>query len=300
MVKVRTPPYATVVDERISAALWLRVRGDREGALPEYLADWDAATDLHLGARLTIDLDAARADAALPGDAPLSVFAGWRSRATTLRGGTLGTATTDSGVQQLQADVVVPGAEVAGRLDLTIALVLASDLDPLPFRAHRFGARLWEAERTLDLEGTSARFPIEVVNFSEVPGKNPRAGWYLDWDPGDLSMPLLGGVRLLVNQARPRIVSAISTGSADLEAGTIRDAIILDAARSLVAGAMANAEFADDSLFESETVGEAIYRLVRSVFPGRSISNVKAAYGRRPADLDHALQAYLNTFGEPV
>jgi hypothetical protein len=277
---------------------WLRVRGDRESDLPDYLPDWDAATDIHLRAALRIDIDGLRADTGLPEDGVVSCFLGWKSRATTLRGGVSIQQLPISGDHEFNIDLTLPGAKVGGSVDLSLSLLLGNDLPHMPFTAHIAGSLIWETLRRLDLEGSSGRFPIEVVDFASLPGRDARAGWYLDWDPGDLSMPLLGGLRLLVNSTRPRVVSAIVTGSIDADARAIRDAIMLDAARSLVAGAMANGELTDESSFEEDSVGEAVLRLTRAAFDRRSLTTLKAAYLNRAADLDHRLQGHLNTFSE--
>ena len=86
------------------------------------------------------------------------------------------------------------------------------------------GSVLWEGEPrfVVDLEGTGTRFPTELRTFGDGNGFPPRAAWYLDWDRDDLSLPVLGSVRLYLNEAHP-MMAGLASGTSDAETARIRE-----------------------------------------------------------------------------
>lgn len=296
MTRARVRPYRTVRLEHQPDVRWCRVRGETEQPLT--VEDWDPATDLHIRAVVDIDPNVTMADCGFETGQDIRLFLGWAADGTRMRGGAL-SAEAVSGPRGARAiDVIVPGSEVAGRLELDVSLVLHGGPMPGRFVAHERASVLWSTRKRVSLSDSGTRFPIEVADFSSIPGIDPDAPWYLDWDPQAPSMPVLGGLRLMVNSRVPRVVDAVVTGSGSGEAAAIREAVRYDVARAMISGAIDNWKSEDLIDLESGTVGVAVSRLISAVFPGRSLEAVSAAYEYKPFAVDAGLLGFFKTFGE--
>jgi len=106
-----------------------------------------------------------------------------------------------------------PGGDAGGRLDLLNAPGIAppeaysaSPISPPARRRRPCGPR----ETPLALEGAAARFSGQRRRFHidlSAAGHVPPGP--LDWNPDELEIPVLGGLRLLVNSADPALLAPI-------------------------------------------------------------------------------------------
>jgi hypothetical protein len=292
------PTYLLPEDNAVSVGPWVDAAGVEVGELIEH---WDPVTDLELTRAVTVDLDAVRSQCGLGADACFALIATWRAPTRTRLGGAgerveLSTLT---GVVRAPLGVTISGPEAGGRLDLTTRLVLriagsaASAISP-----RRPGAILWTDTHRVMLEGGAARFPTAAVDFFEVPRVPDDAAWYLDWNVHDLSHPVMGGVRLLVNRSNARIVSAVRSATDDPAAPLIRSIIRIDVARQLVRAVLGSDEFmaAPDS-FPDESVGRLIRDLIATVWPGLPIDAVRERALTMPSRFDADVQAALEVSG---
>jgi hypothetical protein len=297
-MKLRVPPYRVPDPTRFGTVEWVRIQGETESRLEEYLRDWDPGTNLRVGARLHVDGAGARDDAGLTGDSDVRLAIGWQSRLTSIVGGELGPPLpTDA--SRMSIDMIIPGREVGGLVEIDLSVVVARSNEPGQFVAHRAGSILWREVRKLGLEGDNTRFPVAIVDFAGLAGRNPRSSWYFDWDPQDMSLPVLGGMQLLVNAGHPVVSSAVTTGAEFEGARYVRDAMKLDIARTLIAGALSSSDFSLDVTYEEDSIGAALQGLVRIVFPKRGIDELRIRQNRNPADIEADLQAFLGLFYQP-
>ena len=149
----------------------------------------------------------------------------------------------------------------------------------------------------VSLEGDMSKFPVTNADFGLMPGRDAKSAWYLDWDPKDLHAPLLNGVQLFVNDAHPIVAQAVTTGSELEGAQYIRDALKLDVARTLIAGALTNPDFDFDTDFEEDMVGAVLQRLLRSVFPRRNLNELRYQQTSTPGDIEASVAStYLGSF----
>ncbi len=294
MTRTRIRPFWTVEDDRISFVEWHRLRG--EASVPLKVDDWDPATDLHIQAEVGFMLADVMEDCGLqPGD-EVRLFLGWSSSGTSIRGGHLAEQQPHADLDHHAIDCVVPGAELAGRLKLQVALVLARSVQDRPFVASRPGSVLWSDEVRVSLAGAGTRFPTEIVDFSSVPGMSVDAAWYLDWDIQGPAMPVLGGLRLMVNSRSRRVVSALTTGSTQPDALAIREAIRFDVARTMVGTALSLWQPADVEELDDDTVGEAVRRLIAALPGHPAFAEAQAIYASHPAEIEAGLQGFFRTF----
>ena len=200
-----------------------------------------------------------------------------------------------SGLLRTPIAVSVPGPEAGGRVDLTTRIVLRSaGTAPSLISPRRSGAVLWTDTQRVALEGNAARFPMAAVDFATLSRVPDGAAWYVDWDHEDLEAPVLGGLRLLLNSAHPRMASIARTASDDPAAPLVRSLIECDVARHLAQAALGNERFVlTHDAFPEESVGRMLSDLLATIWPGIPIASLRARLLEEPARLDAELQEAL-------
>ena len=292
------PTYLLPDDETVTVDPWQDESGTEIG---ERIEHWDPFTNLEWTRAIKVNLDAIRTQCGLGEDSAFALIASWRAPTRTRLGGSgmaveLGTLT---GVVQAAVGVSITGREAGGRLDLTTRLVLRSaGSAPTAISPRRTGAILWTETERVMLEGSAARFPTAAVDFAVLPRVPDSANWYLDWDSHDLSHPVMGGLRLLINREKARVVNAVRSSTDDPAGPLIRSIILTDVARQLVRTAVGDDEFmaAPDS-FPDESVGRLIRDLIATIWPAVPIDTVRGRALSSPARLDADVQAALQVIG---
>lgn len=139
----------------------------------------------------------------------------------------------------------VPVGEAAGRLELQAHLVELQSGDA--GRANRVAA---SDRRTVHIEGSSGRFPTDVISFADL--GRPPAPWALAVEFDTLDDAFMGGVRLLVNQDHEwgRSVTDPDVDSRPLTAMMRRDVVL-----NLVLEIVASETPTDAEVWEDESVG---------------------------------------------
>jgi hypothetical protein len=135
---------------------------------------------------------------------------------------------------------------------------------------------------------------MTAVDFTTLARVPDAAAWYIDWDPQDLDVPVLGGLRLLLNSTHPRIIGAVRTGSDDPAAAIVRSLIECDVARHLIRAALDNESFvrAPDA-YPDHSVGRMLSDLISTVWPSVPVPSIRARAFQEPARLDADIQAAL-------
>jgi hypothetical protein len=293
---VRTPaatPYLLPPEEAVEADHWLTADG---APVPERLDHWDPFTDIDLVRAITVDTDVVRGECRLPDDAALALVATWRSDRTRLAAAAdlveLGTL---DGTLRVPLTATIPGDSTGGRLELETALVLRSPgSSSSPIAPRRAGAILWTDLLRVVLDGSAARFPITVVDFTTI-ARLPDSGlWALDWSPEDLESPLTASMRLLINGSRAELLALVRSGSVDSRSVLLRRFVTYDVARTLVAGALANDRFAAaPETFEEGTLGRMLYELISLCWPGVPVPSVRRRMIEDAPRLESELQGHL-------
>ena len=287
-------PYLLPPDHSINAEAWT----DRTGTvLGDRLDHWDPNTRLELGRALTVDLDSVRSTCRLQEDACFALTTTWHSSTTRLADGPAPVELADlAGLVGAELAMTVPGDRIGGRVELATRLVLRHPGSrPTPISPSIPGTTLWQDRHRVAVEGTAARFPVTATDFSATPFPD-QAGWALEWDPHDLTAPVLGALRLLVNSTQPNLVAALRSGSTDPRSAATRAFITYDIARAMLDAALRSEDFlASPYGFDDGTVGRAVTDLLTACLPGTDPRTAAALAADNPARLSAAIQAHLGT-----
>lgn len=286
-------PYLLPPDGAVTAQPWTNEDGVE---ISERLDHWDPNTDLNLVRVVEIDVDLIRESCLLGRDSALALTATWSSTTTRIAGhGPVVELGTTEGLLRAAMHVEVSGARVGGRLDLNTKLVLRyPGREPSPISPKRLGATLWAEEDRIALEGSAARFPIALADFSGTRLYPDGAAWVLEWDSDDLDAPVLGGMRLLVNKNHDSLLQTLKTGSSDARAAAVRSFVIFDAARSLITGALCNERFVENpEAYAEGSVGRMLFELIALCWPGIPVAALKARSVDESSRFGAELQAHF-------
>lgn len=296
MTQIRRYPYLTPSSSRVIFNNWTLLQNGEIKSLGAILPDWDPAVSVTASIPVQVDLAGVLDDCHLAADAHLRLAALWKSNGTFLRGrGDVVDLNTNGISHTLHLTVQIEGIKLAESVELYAQLIL---VHPGSVPSSHFSARLpgsilvQSKPHKITLEGSGARFPVEVVDFTNT--RFPaEAGWYLYWDPGDLHQSVLANVRLYINSRHVRVKQAVSENGPD-DFG-ICEAIRYDTARALIYGALENDEFVQDpDSFEQGSVGVAVRNMLRLYFPQISFDELRS--NSKSEGFDAALQEKLHIF----
>lgn len=296
---MKTPkavPYLMPPETAVAIQPWSFTDGAEVG---DRLDHWDPFVELDLVRIVEVDLDETRRACQLSEHAAFALVATWSSNRTRITGdGTVVELGSLRGTVRTAVALSVPGSEAGGRLALRTRLVLRYPGEyPSPISPRRIGAILWEDEVGLAVEGGAARFPITAADFSAIAYCPDDAAWFLEWDPGDLDAPVLGGMRLLVNSGHESLPQMLRSGSSDPRATVLRSFVTFDVARSLIEGALRSDRFVDDPEgFEDGTIGRMIFELIALCWPGKPVSSLRSRFQEDSALVNAEIQARFGRF----
>jgi hypothetical protein len=278
-------PYFVPSEDAIRPGAWTtEIRGSTTG-LPEWLPYWDMSQVLHAGRELEIDVDRVYRETRLPRACRLGLSVAFISDLednacdVTLDG--------SGGTAHPRLEVEIPGQLLGGTLVLSTSLVLqdaATEVEgPV---ASRRGSILWSDLKKVRLYGDASQFPVSEVDFAEC-GLDPAAPWYLEID-GDLELPAMGAIQLLLNSRFPLVCSAARDVGGDRpELAVIRSQLFADIGRTLTEFALARDEPEHD--WPEDSLGIVLRSLLRSRFrePTKDLQNLRdqdpAAWAARVA-----------------
>lgn len=289
MTRIIALPYLTAGHGRIAAGAWVGSDGRRVDVMP----DWDYGTEVRVSRGLDLDLAGIRSDCSLDGDARLAITVVWRSTKTGARGALPATVLPDTAGHWLgEIRVRLDGAELGGELRLNTRLLLASGGNGASGLApHLVGSVLWQDRHTILLQGGGARFPMEVVDFTAARLPAARAAWYLHWPRDDLHQPVLGALRLYINDGHP-MMRALLNGELTTElAAAVVSMMRFEAVRSLVTAVLGDDEFIDDPVaYADGSVGALLRRMLNAYWPDQTVTSLKNHLVVRPEAFNSELQ----------
>ncbi|CAB3783989.1 hypothetical protein LMG28688_01754 [Paraburkholderia caffeinitolerans] len=299
MKAATTMPYRCANSARLGGGSWEIVSANAPGATASSPIEIDYLSTIQVRRQLSVDAEGVRRDCGLPEHVPLLVSASWSSAGTFVKRCLAQIELSDRDIhQRIDLSGEIPGAEVAGTLQIETSILLARDnAQAAALIAKYAGSVLARDRHAVCLDESTSRFPVEIVDFNAVFWANPEAGWRLSWNSLDMEAPFLRSVRLFVNAGHARVVQAVSDEPPSPEAKAIRDAIYFDVARSLILGALRNDEFVSrEGSYGDGTCGRAIYTLIQLLFPGDGLDGLKSAAEQRPEQFGSDLQGKLRVF----
>jgi hypothetical protein len=293
-------PFLRPGKGRVKVLAW--TRGETADLLPDKFPDWDANTSIEAGCRVTVDVPALLADCNLPSEALLAMGLGWHCSSTALRGcGPAYPINVADRPIEIAVFASIPGSAVAGAVELQGCLFLkdsTSSSRASPLSATLAGSLLWTDEKTIVLEGTGSRFPVELADFSSMPWLPSDAGWYLEWNAGAPEDLVLSSMRLLVNSSNKLVAkAALAMTDGDPVTDVVLEAMYLDVGEQLICGLLGNPEFVSRrEAFPPGTVGRHVSSLLRVHFPADSADSLAQALKRDASLFRARLQAAFRTF----
>jgi hypothetical protein len=292
----RVLPYRIPAEDVVSPECWRLVVEDSEVTLPEALPDWDYQMDLQVRRTVRIDLDQTRRQTGLAEDVPLMLSAVWTATGSNLSGPAQHVLLPDAGMNTVELDIRLSGADLGGLLLLDTALVLAErNNDTRPSSPRRAGSVLWSDREALRLQGDAPQFPMAVIDFARTSFPDDAA-WHLQIS-GGLEHATMGALLLLVNErntvtstafqnaARPRLIDRI-----------VLSAVYADAARVMVEHALAHDDFSQESDFLDGSLGATLLSLFDQLFPGQQIADIRLRQRQSPSLFASDLQAAVKIF----
>jgi len=287
MPRIISPPFLTAPKGSVGIIAWTLPDGD---PLPAEWPGWDPTVDIHVTVTLEIDADRVIRDCQIQHDvSALMLTTTWRSGGTSMRGkGDARRLNAGSG-EKIVLDLLIPGAELMGDVECSVQLVLAeSPKSRTAVSPWRVGSVLWSHSRKILLGGMGGRFPIEWTEFSNSGQFHRDSGWQLDWNPDDLDVPALAGLRLYMNSESSPLVSAVESGANDHLLGFMH----FNVARTLLMGVLENPEI-EHGKFEDDSVGAVMTRLLKVVFEGDPVPAVRQRMFENRAHFESELQGRL-------
>lgn len=287
--------------ERVAAIWAFRPAPDGDGQI----ADWDVNTSIAFSVTARIDWHGVLEDCRIQKDARLALAVTWAASGTSVRG----VAATLQLGQLISAEPEefvlsgeIPGRDLGGVLDLALVLFLAAPPSHANVLSPKLvGSVLWMQSRKLVLEGLASRFPLEVRSFADDPQVPAGSAWFLEWYPDSPVDPLLGTVRLLLNESHPLIRSYLKNDGTEGERHALIGSLLkLDVARQLMSGMLRCADFVEGKVEMPEgSVGRHVRELLAFHFPGEEIRLLAQQLEQQPSLFEAKLQHAMNFLGSP-
>jgi hypothetical protein len=289
-------PYRRPTEDVVKAGPWRLAVEDNEIPLPEALPDWDYQMDLPLYRRVTIHLDQARKQAGLPRDAALTISMTWTSTGSNISGPLERARIDDVGTVTADFDVHLRGQDLGGVLLLDTALVLSERrTDVRPGAPRRAGSVLWSDRTALRLQGDAPQFPMAVVDFSHTSFPDDAA-WHLQIS-GGLDSATMGSLLLLVNERNTVTTKAFQNAAKPRPIDRlVLSAVYADTARIMLEHALSSDDFSEGADFPDGSLGATLLGLFESLFPGRSITDIRLRRQQSPNLFASDLQAAVKIF----
>lgn len=267
--------------------------------LPAVLKGWDYQTPLRLQCTVTADPVAVIRDCGLGPDARISVVAMWWASSTNRRVMAASVPLADGA--EVLLDFEIPPGAAGGTLTLSRLLVLTRpSAAGARLAASTAGAVLWREPRERQtrtiLEGDSARFPTEVIDFGGRIGE-PDGVWWLEHDFSDLDTTPLAALRLYLNGAHPAVGKLLA---GDRAGEILQQMINWDVARAMVHAALDSEDFHRRwGSFRPGCLGETVELLIRRIWTGEDAVSLAALRSTDRGGFEARLQGRLQLLGLP-
>jgi hypothetical protein len=294
----QAPPYRVAAPGSVVTGPWQLLLDEVPVPLPESLDDWDYRMDLPLRQSVAVDVDLVRQATGLPPSAKLTLALVWTAAGSGLKAAGARISLPESGVADVELDVVLPGSQLGGRLELDTTLALAEYCDAGALAsARRAGSVLWADQYSTRLQGDAPLFPMAVVDFSKT--QYPEdAGWHVEIG-GDLETATMGALLLLVNERKQVLVDAMrNAGKPRAVDRVVLSTVHADVARTLVEYALREPDFALDTDYGDESMGSTLQTLAARLFPGQSMNHLRRRQEQSPAAFATELQHAVRIFEE--
>jgi len=297
MPRVVSPPYLRPRSERITAGGWVVLAGSDTLEDPNRAEHWDFFTPITATRHLELDMKGILADCGLDQTARMGAVLRWNSSSTGLRGSS---AVREIRGPEVAVSVMLAGEDLGGTLRLDCQVILIGSPTSMVARSpQRPGSIIWSDGTTIVLEGESARFPIQVIDFDRAGiAGGSAAAWFLQWSPTDLEAPTLGTLRLMLNRGHAMVSRLVAEGAAAPELAAVQSALRHDVSRQLIEGALENPEFDREADYGPGMLGTALQGLLDSTFGTEPLDVIRGLRRTSRPDFEVRLQAASRLFSD--
>ena len=295
MPSAQSLPFLTARTSRVHSLRWELADGDSTRPLPDIVDDWDPQTLLSIAARLTVEPAHILSDCGLSPDSELRCTLVWRCKDSSIRGqGTSIRLPTEAAEKDVTLTAELDGKDLANQVELLVLVTCRPGETSDSLAPSIAGSIVWQVSRTLALEGSASRFPMEWADFPSSPHFPDNAAWLLRWNPLALDESLTGMVRLYLNTRHPFLERIYDGSATEYAEQTFEGYLFFDLARALVSGALRHPDCVDDaSAFPDDSVGATVRRLLLATFPHDSISTLSERLQHDPSRFESDLQDRL-------
>jgi hypothetical protein len=237
------------------------------------IAAWDYNTQIKATRTIVVDTDAIRSDCQLGHDAMFRIAVVAESGGSGIRNLSYRhNLSVSESPEEITVETNLENDSLSGSLLILTILTLVDPGDNSgQFSPVTNGNILWKDSHSILLEGGGSRFPMEIIDFTEVGWLPAGSGWYLDWDRELLDHPFMGSVRLYINKSHRRVVKAVSSNTPDEEDKAVLSALYYDTGRSLISGSLLSSEFMGGTSDWAEgSTGYVLKGMFKTFFPGET------------------------------
>ena len=157
-------PYKRAASHRLTASPWEVLSTEPPSPLPPILSGLDYGSVLRIRREVIVDMSGLLADCGLAADVPLLVAASWSSAGTMLRRSLSSvnlSSDDDACLVEIAGDI--SGGDIAGTLHIDTSILVAHAQDSgAPLASRHAGAVLLRERQTVQLDTSTAFFPVEV------------------------------------------------------------------------------------------------------------------------------------------
>jgi hypothetical protein len=263
------------------------------------LPGWGYGMRLEFHRTVTLNPERIRQGAGLGRQSILRLSCSWSAQAAVNFGGIALPIDVDLSRDESSENyltIEVPSTSIAERLQLQTVVVLQSRGSDTtsPIAASVASSILWKESVTLNLEGQSARMPILALDFTNLPGAERDAAWFVWTGPDWLLQDPTAGITVYVNDSRLALLAALSARQPDSHQMSIRSIFFHDVGRSLIERALNDDDFTDDVDYREGCGGWSLRATLASLFGGQSLGQIRKFRETDPAGFERTLQARHN------
>ncbi|WP_159806423.1 hypothetical protein [Cellulomonas citrea] len=303
---MRALPYRTPAFESVLASPWV-VDGVPLGERLDQ--GWDYQTQLAARRRLTIDVARVRREAGLTMADEMVVSSRYRATGSLIRhrGNMESLAAGSPAIADVETEVRIDGADLAGALELETTVTLGS-VTPRQqtFVARRPGSILWRRSDLFAVEGGGGLLPVARTSFAG--SALPKGAWFISAGTGEWDAPAMGHLLVLLNEDNPGVLAALERTLAGEFTSAVWQALALDIVHTVLSLAADDPDFATTDGETDDEISKAALatRFIRTWYahPGEEAAD---ALGRlrydaqnEPARLRAVLQERLHFLGRDL
>ena len=288
MSRVTALPYRLPRADRIQPGPWLIGPAGKLVEDPDSLEHWDYATAVWIERELEIDIKGMQRDCGLESDAELVTGIRWHSTWTGLRG-TIGLRKV---APTVKINAALKGELLGGSLTVEAFIGLGAEHKGGGLAPRRVGSVIWKDQTRVALEGRSARFPMQVIDFERAGIlAGSQAAWMLMWAPDRLEVPVLGVVRLLLNSRHPVIQKLVADGPTTPELRAVQSAMSHDLRRQMILGTLFNSEFDRYADYGEDSLGTVLQGILDISYGDQTLDGIRGLLEKQTGEFESDLQA---------